>query len=280
MKNGSTAHYGHVATLPTTSVNRAIESQGTRLDKVARVLELVSTARSGLTLGEITVQASLSPPSAHRLVNALIAARLLDGGGGRSRYRLGGRLSEIFKEAPVSASALQAAIPLLQQLADSSGEVAYLVTLSNRGAELVGTMQPQTSGRNLVMPEELFHPCSTAAGKALFAYQSKDKTVAAIKALGENNSAEWLGHLDELWDELAEVKRVAYAINDARFDPDVLAICCPVLGVWRDSPSFAIGVVGLKQRMLEGAPLSRLASEIRSAVERWPGIATLLAAPG
>jgi len=138
--------------------------------------------------------------------------------------------------------------PFLKQIADESGELAWLVQEQHGYAIFLEkeegdyAVQPYSSvgGR-----EYLHH---SAAGKAILAHLSEDQVrriceVRGMKQLTENTITD----IDELLTELNEIKSRGYSFNDGETVENHRAIASPVL--YEDQVMGSIVLSGPKNRM-------------------------------
>ena len=128
----------------------------------------VGGSTSPLSLTEAAALAGLVPSTALRQLRALEAAGLLERSDDDQLYRPGPRLVELARTVFIGRSLAMTAQPFLDQLADSTGESAYLaVGEGPRRAAYVATAPGQHALRHSGWLGRTFTTTSTSVGAAL-----------------------------------------------------------------------------------------------------------------
>lgn len=216
-----------------------------------QVLSLYSAARTEIGVLEAADLLDRSKSTVSRWLTAMEDAGFLERDGEFGRYRLSMRLATLGEVARQSTSIQRLARPVLEQLAQETGETANLVLLSGSAAvnlELVESPQPVKHvgwlGRRLPLH-------ATAAGKSLLAW----KPAAEIeKALGPELPAfteKTITNLAELRLVLDEVRERGFADAIGEFESDLVGLAAPV----RDYTGKVVATLTVS------APLSRLPRE-------------------
>lgn len=188
--------------------------------RAAALLEHVALSTGGCTATAAAGALDMPVPTAYHLLNTLVDAGLL-AKDERRRYRLGagvGLLAEAFL-AQVSAPAYL--VDRLRELADRTGETAYLSAWRGGDAVLLQIVE----GRRAVRVSGLHLGYSGAAhvrasGKVLLAYGRPGTLddylrTHAIGAAG-------------LRAEIAQARRMGYAVDEEEFAEGVACIAAPV----------------------------------------------------
>lgn len=101
------------------------------VQRVALLLRLVaSSQRSGVRLAELYRSAQLERPTTHRLLQALVAERLLRQDGNSRRYFLGPAMYELGLAASPHLSLRDICHPHLQRIAQATGDTVFLTERS------------------------------------------------------------------------------------------------------------------------------------------------------
>jgi DNA-binding IclR family transcriptional regulator len=188
--------------------------------RAAELLEHVATSSGGSTATAAAEALAIPVPTAYHLLNTLVDAGLL-GKDDRRRYRLGpkvGLLAEAFL-AQVSAPAYL--VERLRELAERTGETAYLSAWRNHDAVLLQIVE----GRRAVRVSGLHLGYSGAAhvrasGKALLAFGRPGTIEDYVRTHGVD--------AQELNAELARVRKDGYGIDEEQFAEGVACIAAPV----------------------------------------------------
>ncbi len=144
------------------------------LGKVVTVLSAFGPEDPALTLADLVQRTGLSKTTVHRLLVALLEARLVERDAPHGRFRLGGRLFELGMLASVERRLLEVAMPFLHDLYMRTHETVHLGVLE--GTEVLYVSQigghrqmPAASRLGGQMPLHC-----TAIGKVLLAHSDDD----------------------------------------------------------------------------------------------------------
>jgi DNA-binding IclR family transcriptional regulator len=137
------------------------------LDRGLRVLEALAETAAGLTLAEIAARLGLNRTVSYRLLNTLqghrLVSRLANG-----RYRLGMGIVELSRN--VQTRLQDAALPVLQRLAEDLGATAHVTIADDPEAVVFLSIEPPNSPMHVVYRAGFRHPLDRgASGIALLA---------------------------------------------------------------------------------------------------------------
>jgi IclR family acetate operon transcriptional repressor len=233
---------------------------------VERALAILNLFRDGpdsLSITEIARQTGLHVSTAHRIVRALCAEQFMDQDIRSERYLLGPSLAILGRRA-LDSSGLGVAQPILEHLAESTGESVSLGV--RRGAELVVVLSASSHQRLRFdhEPGSVIQLHASAMGKVLLAFSdvAPKAAVAALPDLVRYTDSTITGRA-ALTADLEEAHRKGYAVNhEERYD-GVCGVAAPVL----DRRELAVAAVGLQGPTirLTAKRLVQVAVEVRAA---------------
>lgn len=232
-------------------------------DRVLRLLECFAPHERDVSLGEIAERVGLPKSSVHRLLVTLIAHNFVERDEGTRRYRLGIRLFELGSAAIHERGLHNAAHPVLEGLAASTGETCHLAVLSEGEAVYVYkvdgpasfTMSSRVGGRA---------PChATSIGKVLIAWASQDLQRQVMERPMPTYTQNTITTEEAYQTELAKVRELGYALDLEEFEEGLRCIAAPV----RDQSGQVVSALGIAgpRRRLEDQQLRRLATEVVKA---------------
>jgi IclR family transcriptional regulator, acetate operon repressor len=230
--------------------------------RAAALLRCFAVPPSSYSLTDLARETGLNVSTAFRLAKTLCTESLLSYDHRTERYRVGPALIALATEAMRSAG-LNAALPVLQELANATGATAALSIREGRmsvsilsASSVHGLRVVENAGSR--MPLHL-----TAAGKALLAF-GPEPIPAAVKGMGrlEKPTKKTLSSSALLRGDLEEARVRGYTICDEERDVGVRAVGAPVL----DDSSVARAAVGIQ------GPV------VRIPTEQIPGLGDLLQA--
>lgn len=205
--------------------------QRTGAQAIERAMALVSCFSGDtpdLSLTELARCTGLRVSTAHRIVSALVRGGFLARAVNSERYQLGPRLA-LLGQAAMAQYGLSVALPLLQELGDSTGEAVSLGVRDGNDVVValrVESAQPLRFDRPAGSRVRLH---ASAMGKCLVAF-AEDPPVRAVEKLGdlEAYTSRTLSP-EGFVKEIATIRRKGYAVNDQERHDGVRALGAPVL---------------------------------------------------
>lgn len=214
------------------------------LNKALFIINLVAAAERPLTVSEIALLAQIPRPTAHRLLQTLIAADYLQ------QDSVHGRISVGLAPISIAARALDGhrlrieALPHLQTLAQKTGERSNLGCLFRHqvlylaGVEKPGLPTIRTRFGQMVDA----HAC--ALGKAIAAFLPEAEVLALVKARPlVRVTPNTITSLPAFMKELAETRRRGYAIDRGENVEGSFCISAPIFSA-DNKPVASIGLTG------------------------------------
>ncbi len=226
-----------------------------RIRAVERALELMeafSIAEPELSLKQLSGRLGLNTSTVFRLLATLQARGYVEHSREQGRYRLGPACLGPSSVYLAQADLRRRLAPLLVALRDDCRETVHLATLDRRHMEVVylekiegllpiGLMGSRVGGRSPAY--------CTGLGKAMLAYEPPEAVGAFYEALGlPSHTPQTIAAPEDLAQELAEIRRRGYALDDAEHEPGVSCVAAPVWNHRREVVG-AISVAGPAERV-------------------------------
>jgi IclR family acetate operon transcriptional repressor len=240
------------------------------VERSIAILRCFEDEDDDLGISEIAKRTGLRVSTAHRIVRALCGGGLMDQDRRTDRYRLGRTLVLLGQRAAAQLG-LESARPVLERLAQATGESASLGT--RQGDELVVVLVASSAQRLRFDHEQggRIGLHASAMGKAVLANATRDVARSVPEGIVlERYTDTTITDRDALLADLELTRQRGYAINDqGRFD-GVIGIGAPLLG--RDGLAHAaVGVQGPTSRLTPDVVPS-VAAEVRKAAEELAGL--------
>jgi len=208
------------------------QRQGTPVSVLSRQLSILDAFDAGaafLTLSEIAQRSGLPMTTTHRLVNELVAERLLERLPDRS-YQLGLRLWELAARTPRAMGLREIAYPMVQlvqnqvrqhtQLGVEGGhDVVYLERMSRPNAVVNATI---VGGRISLGASAIGHVLLSDRPRAFL----EEVVDAGIRRYTENTPQT----LDELLEVVDRVREVGYSVAEGFIHPAARGMAAPIYG--------------------------------------------------
>jgi DNA-binding IclR family transcriptional regulator len=226
-----------------------------RIRAVERALELMeafSIAEPELSLKQLSRRLGLNSSTVFRLLATLQARGYVEHSREHGRYRLGPACLGPSSVYLAQADMRRRLGPLLVALRDGCRETVHLAALDRKHMEVVyleklegllpiGLMGSRVGGRSQAY--------CTGLGKAMLAYEPPEAVATFYEALGlPAHTPQTITTLEALAQELAEIRRRGYALDNAEHEPGVSCVAAPV---WnhRSEVVGAISVAGPAERI-------------------------------
>ncbi|HEY6534039.1 MAG TPA: IclR family transcriptional regulator [Acidimicrobiales bacterium] len=240
------------------------------VERAMAILRCFEDEDDDLGISEIAKRTGLRVSTAHRIVRALCGGGLMDQDRRSDRYRLG-RTLVLLGQRAASQLGLESARPVLERLAQATGESASLGT--RHDDELVVVLVASSAQRLRFDHEQggRIGMHASAMGKAVLANATRDVARAVPDGLVLDRYTDFtITDRDELLADLAATRERGYAVNDqGRFD-GVIGIGAPLLG--RDGLAHAaVGVQGPISRLTRDV-VPQVAAEVCKAADELAGL--------
>ena len=240
--------------------------------RISSIIDVVAASKNGMTLVEIANTVGLAPSTCHRTVNILLDIGYLAISPETKTYHIGGRLKRVLLLELGTDSLKELAKPVLVELAETFFETAFVAQYTSSGVQLVDYFFSTRGSRTLVHPGYEFPFHATAAGKAVFAFQSDDLIEEELSKGLKRFMPATLSTKKAIRNELELVRERGYAINDSELDPGVYALAAPL--VLADSSVIgALAIVGIRERLLKTVTEGEIAASLTQAAKELSNLA-------
>lgn len=199
------------------------------VDNVLRLLRLFEDHEM-IRVNQVARDMGLSRSTVHRMLATLSHHQFVEQDEHSRAYRPGPALVDIGLAVVSKIDIRAVSHTALVDLRDLTGETAHLGVM--RGAASVVYLDSVESDRVVRTGERIgriLPAHSTATGKAMLA-ERPDAEIAALYPAGvpEGPTPRALTTLEELLEQLAEVRRLGYAVNHGESEDDVAAVAAVV----------------------------------------------------
>lgn len=220
------------------------------ISRAVRVLQLMAAhAPSGMRLVDVARDMGLERPTAHRLLKALTEESMVVQDVRTRRYSLGPMLFELGILATHRCNLKEVSQPVVEKLADETGDTAFLFLRSGHDAVCISRMQGSYPIQTPFVPLGSRQPLGVSAGGlALLAALPDSEISAVLTAVAPRLGAYGDLGVDQVLEMCARTKRMGHAVAGNHAVPGVRAIGLPVFNAARN-PVAAITVAATQRRM-------------------------------
>jgi DNA-binding IclR family transcriptional regulator len=233
------------------------------------VLAVLGRADRPLTLSELVTRTGFSRTAAYNIVTTY-EIRGLVRRDAQHRYRLGWGLLELGEQARSHSDLSDAARPVVEELAESTGETVLLGVLDQDSVIYVEKAESRRSVRMVEAPGRRLPLHQTATGLVLLAHAPDVFRERYVAALGnaQGDPRQWLT------EAATTIRERGYATSVQDLDPDLTSASAPVNGPGGD-PVAALTVAGPASRLTR----DRIEEFVPQLLAAAGGISKALGAP-
>ncbi len=212
--------------MTTTPTHQPAAPAGTQaIDRAGRLLTLVLEADAGLTIGALSALAELPKSTTSRLIRSLEHQGLVRRDAVDGTVLAGPAIVAFARRVNRDTDLVGLARPLLEDLAETTGETANLAVATSRGVEQLDQVEGryilgQSTWLGRVVP---LH--SSAVGKCFLAFEGATLPSGDLERLTPRTICD----RDALQSELARVRERGWAVTVDEIEPGLTALGAPVL---------------------------------------------------
>ena len=199
------------------------------VEKTMHVLEAVGESETGSGLKKVAERVDLVKSSVFRILYTLKELGYVEQAGGNGDYRLTLKTWALARRMKMRPTLVRIARPHLVELREELTESAWLAERRSGAVFLVDVVEDPHPLRLSYGVGDRCPLHATALGKAVAAHMSPAELQAA---LGQTELRRFtprtIGTRTQLWAELAEVRRLGYAVNDQETVEGAVVIGAPV----------------------------------------------------
>lgn len=237
------------------------------IERATHVLRIIAARSSvGLRLVDISRQAKLERPTAHRILKCLITEGMVRQDSGTRRYFLGHMIFELGLAASSSFNLRDICRPSLGRLADKSGDTVFLTIRSGADSVCIDRVEGSFPIKTLTLEIGTRRPLGVGAGGLALLMNLPEQTQQEIVSasalrLGAYNNLT----IPVLMRLLKRCRERGYAVNDSQVTPGATSVGLP-LRSRSGEPMLAISIGAISSRMTEMRQ-KELASMIREEIK-------------
>lgn len=248
------------------------------LERYLQILEVVGAGGGEITLADLVTILGLPKTTVYRLLQGLLEVEAIVAGshGRGTAYQVAPRLLRILHLGLDDAGVEVVVQHHLQRLSSRTGFTSYIAKLGGNSVRSVTMRTPDAASGIYVMPGTVLAPHASAAGKAIFAFQTESFLADALPDPLPRYTVHTVTNLAQLKAEYEAIRREGFARCRAEDVEGFGALACPItipaLGV-----AFSVGITGTTDRVFNAdmeakvEELKASAKDIADALQSLPG---------
>jgi DNA-binding IclR family transcriptional regulator len=237
------------------------------LERGLVILEYLAQNPKSISLKALSAGVGFMPPTTHRILSALKKRGYIVQDNGKN-YKISLKLFELGQNIIKHLSLRQEALPILESLANDTGETAYLIVMDNDEALCLERIDGHHFVKILFLNVGGKMPLYIGAGpRVLLAYQSESEIKRIV---GNISFKRWtentIRNKKQLLKDLKEIRSKGYALSFEDVTEGAAAVGCPVRN-WEGKVIATISISGLSNHFT-GDNLLKLVEIVKSAAEK------------
>lgn len=210
------------------------------IERMMNLLDALATQEEACSLKYLSEETTLHPSTAHRILNDMVACRLVDRSDG-GNYRLGLRLLELGTLVKARLSVREAAQLPMRALHKLTGQTINLSVRQGDEIVYVDRAYSERSGMQVVRAIGGHAPLHlTSVGKLFLAQDDPNSVRAYSTRTGlAGHTRNSITHLQKLETELVTVRKTGTAHDDEELE---LGVSCMAAGIYDDSGALVAGL--------------------------------------
>jgi DNA-binding IclR family transcriptional regulator len=199
------------------------------INRMLDILETLADEKEGLRLTELAAKVDLPSSTVHRLLNLMVRRGYVEQDEDTHRHSLGLKIVELYGKLQGRLQLPQRAAPLMQKLAQCTGELVQVAVLS-KGEMLYILTQDGTRIPRLHTPVGSRSPVHcTSLGKAVLAQLEESDVRSIIEEKGlKKFTPRTIDSMDRLLAELKQIREKGYAIDYGEQYEELTCVGAPI----------------------------------------------------
>jgi DNA-binding IclR family transcriptional regulator len=219
--------------------------------KALELLDLFTRQRPLIGLSDLARMAELNKATCYRLLSELCAFGLVEQVGSAREYRLGPSVLRLAALREAQVPTREAAMPVLQALAQKTGETAHLSMLMGTTLRTLGFAYSTTHMTRVTMEDAETLPFhATSSGLVVLAFQPEAFREAVLAQPIPRLTGRTETSPETLRARLAEVRNVGHAESRGAFQAEVHSMAVPLFDALGRCTG-AVAIAALASRMTE-----------------------------
>jgi DNA-binding IclR family transcriptional regulator len=250
---------------------RSVRENNSVLETGMHVLEELSMTPAGLAGTELAARVGKDKGNLHRLMQTLVSMGYVEQNSDTKRYYATVQIVVLAGRILKDLDLLDIARPVMRRVRSELGESVHLARKTRVGCVYLAQERPynRLTVETEVGSVALLHCSSTA--KSVFAFASPEEVAEVVQLPLEQKTIRTHRTLESLKEDLREVRRRGYAIDDEEHNTGVRCVSAPIFD-FRGNVIASIGISGPSDRVTVenipdfGARIRAYAAEITGSL--------------
>jgi IclR family KDG regulon transcriptional repressor len=221
------------------------------VDRALHLLDLLKEHTDGLGITELANRMHLAKSTVHRLLTSLKKHGYVRQDPLTEHYQLGLKLIELGSVVTQSLELRKIATPIMNRLAQDTGETSHLVVLENGEVVYIEKIESPYTIRMYSLIGKRAPVHCTGVGKAIIAHLPEERVRQIVEQRGLPKFTEnTITNLEDLLVHLREIREKGYALDREEHETGICCVAAPVFN-HQGEPVAGLSVSGPIMRMDE-----------------------------
>ena len=226
------------------------------VEKALRLLDFFSDKMPEIGLSELAKLSGIDKATVLRMLADMAECGLVEQKTDDKKWRLGAGVLRLARLREATQPVTRVLTPILERLAEQTGETAHASLLSGRDLANIGVVEPARANRVHIEPGLVLPLHATASGIAVTAFlrpEQRERVLARKLAAVTGQTPTSRERLSELVDR---VRTRGYSVADQTYEDEVYGLAMPIFG----PDGFACGALAV------ATPASRVTEAHEAAI--------------
>lgn len=192
------------------------------------ILELLGDKDHELSIADVVTELNLTRSNVNKLLATLELLGYVEHNRYTGNFRLGVKTFQISQAYINKLNITEISIQILQQLKNDTNESAYISVLRDGAVVYLNVIETDQAVRVLPRIGNVGPAYATATGKAQLAYYDALELEKLYSGEFRKITPNTLANFDALKEELDEIKRIGYAIDNEEYELGVRCVGAPI----------------------------------------------------
>ena len=241
------------------------------VEKALRLLDFFTDKRTEIGLSELAKLSGIDKATVLRMLSDMAECGFVEQKVDDKKWRLGAGVLRLARLREAAQPVSRVLNPILEKLAEQTGETAHASLMSGRDLANIGVVEPPRANRVYIEPGLVLPLHATASGLAVTAFLRPEQRERVLS----RKLTAVTGQTPTSRDRLAELVGLAhhrgYAVADQTYETEVYGLALPIFG----PDGFACGALAVAtpaSRMTEALEAQIVAALAPAAAEATQGL--------
>lgn len=200
------------------------------VEKALKLLDFFTDKVVEIGLSDLARLSGIDKATVLRMLNAMAESGLVEQNPENRRWRLGAGVLRLARLREAVLPVSRVLTPILERLADRTGETAHASLLSGRDLANIGVVEPARANRVHIEPGLVLPLYATASGLAVTAYARPEQRERALSRKLVAVTGQTPTSREALQDLVSLARTRGFATADQTFESEVYGIAMPLFG--------------------------------------------------